>query len=244
MIMKGELTKSYDRPLLINEEQFRNIASFIEDGFEDIEYKIYTSDGANYNLGTMDEVLSYSNPDSRRIIKIVISGNKEHRDRSYYKDFSLSLFDMTEYDKSCILILNNMEEKDIVFYNQRIDEFVNDTQEPLWWIHKTAVYIVIWILLYAIAAFFYFTKTDKSQLADKAYNMIFLNGVSAICAVVSAFLIRWVVKKLYPEGGFAIGEQVKHFDRLNKTRNLILITILGTIVLGIVSGIITHLIVS
>ena len=51
MIMKGELTKSYDRPLLINEEQFRNIASFIEDGFEDIEYKIYTSDGANYNWG-------------------------------------------------------------------------------------------------------------------------------------------------------------------------------------------------
>ena len=192
----------------------------------------------------MDEVLSYSNPDSRRIIKIVISGNKEHRDRSYYKDFSLSLFDMTKYDKSCILILNNMEEKDIVFYNHRIDEFVNDTQEPLWWIHKTAVYIVIWILLYAIAALFYFTKTDKSQLADKAYNMIFLNGVSAICAVVSAFLIRWVVKKLYPEGGFAIGEQVKHFDRLNKTRNLILITILGTIVLGIVSGVITHLIVS
>ena len=244
MIMKGELTKSYDRSLLISEEQFRYIASFIEDEFVDIEYKIYTSDGANYCLGIMDDVLSYSNPDSRRIIKIVISGNKEHRDRSFYKDFSISLFDMSEYDKSCILTLNNMEEKDIVFYSQRIDEFVKGAQEPLWWIHKTAVYVVIWVLLYIIAAIFYFTKTEITQLADKAYNMVYLYGVSAICAVVSVFLVRWIVRKLYPEGGFAIGEQVKYFNRLTKTRNLILITILGTIVLGIVSGIITHLIVS
>ena len=137
-----------------------------------------------------------------------------------------------------------MEEKDIVFYNQRIDEFVKNVQEPLWWIHKTPVYIVIWILLYSIAAFFYLTQTDKTQLADKTYNMLFLNGVSAFCAVVSAFLVRWVVGKLYPEGGFAIGEQVKYLNRLGKTRNLILITVLGTIVLGIISGVITHLIVS
>jgi hypothetical protein len=243
-MMIGELTKSYDHSLLINEEQFRNIASFIEDEFVDVEYKIYTSDGADYSLDAMDGVLSYSNPDSRRIIKIVISGNKEHRDRSFYKDFSLSLFDMSKYDKSCILTLDHMEEKDIVFYSHRIDEFVKSAQEPLWWIHKTAVYIVIWVLLYAIAAFFYYSKTDKTQLADKAFNFIFLNGVSVICAVVSAFLIRWVVRKLYPEGGFAIGEQVKCFNRLNKNRNLILITILGTLVLGIISGIITHLIVS
>ena len=242
--MKGELTKSYDRSLLINEEHYKNIASFIEDSFVDIEYKIYTSDGANYNLSTMDEVLSYSNPDPRHIIKIVISGNKEHREHSFYKDFSLSLFDMSKFDKSCILVLNNMEEKDIVFYTQRIDEFVKSAQEQLWWIHKTAVYIVMWVLLYVIAAVFYFTKTDNAQLADKAYNIVFLYGVSAICAVVSAFLVRWVVRKLYPEGGFVIGEQVKYFQRQNKTRNLILITIFGTIVLGIISGVITHLIVS
>ena len=244
MIMKGELTKSYDRSLLINEDHFTNIASFIEDGFVDIEYKIYTSDGANYNLSSMEEVLSYSNPDSRCIIKIVISGNKDHREHSFFKDFSLSLFDMSKFDKSCILTLYNMEEKDIIFYSQRIDEFVNSAQKPLWWIHKTAVYIVIWVLLYAIAAVFYYTKTDKAQLIDKTYNMVFLGGVSAVCAFVSAYFVRWVVRKLYPEGGFAIGEQVKHFNRLNKTRNLILITILGTIVLGVISGVITHLIVS
>ena len=242
--MTGELTKSYERSLLFNEDQLNYIASFVEDSFVDVEYKIYTSDGANYSLSTKDEVLSYSNPDSRRIIKVVISGNKEHRERSIFKDFSISLFDLSKYDKSCILTLNNLEEKDIVFYTQRVDEFVKNAQEPLWWIHKTPTYIVIWLLLYTIAAFFYFTKTDKAQLADKAFNMVFLSGVSAICAVVSALLIRWVVGKLYPEGGFAIGEQVKYLNRLNKTRNLIFITILGTIVLGIISGVITHLIVS
>lgn len=242
--MTGELTKSYDRSLIITEELLNNLASFVQEGFVDVEYRIYTADGANYKLNTKEDVLLYSNPDSRRIIKVVISGNKEHRDRSFYKDFSISLFDMSKYDKSCILTLNNMEERDIVFYTQRIDEFVKSAQAPLWWIHKTSVYVVIWILLYAIAAVFYYTKTDKALLADKAYSLVFLNGVSLICAAVSAFLVRWVVRKLYPEGGFAIGEQVKVLSKISKRRNLILITILGTIVLGIISGVITHLIVS
>jgi len=242
--MTGELTKSYDRSLVIDEEQLNNIASFVEESFVDIEYKIYTSDGANYSLSTVDEVFSYSNPDSRRIIKLVISGNKEHRDRSYFKDFSISLFDMSRYEQSCILTLYGMEEKDIIFYSHRIDEFVKQTQLPLWWIHKIPVYIVICLLLYAIVAFFYFTKTEKALLADNTFSILFLNGVSVICAFVSAILIRGVVKKLYPEGGFAIGEQVKHFNRQNKTRKFILITIIGTIVLGVLSGMITHLIVS
>lgn len=242
--MTGELIKSYERSLIINEELLKNLASFIEEGFVDVDYKIFTSDGANYKLNSKDEVFAYSNPESRRIIKIVISGNKDHRERAFYKDISVSLFDLSKYDKSCILTLNNMEEKDIVFYTQRIDEFVQNAQTPLWWIHKTVVYVVIWLLLYAIAAFFYFTRTDKAQLADKAYNMIFLNGVSAICAAVSAFGVRWLVGYLYPEGGFAIGEQAKYLNKKSRTRNLILVTVLGTIVLGVVSGMITHLIVS
>lgn len=242
--MTGELTKSYERTLIINEEHLRDLASFIEDGFVDVEYKIFTSDGANYKLSSKDEVLAYSNPESRRIIKIVISGNKGHREHALYKDLYISLFDMSKYDKSCILTLNNMEEKDIVFYTQRIDEFVKSAQASLWWIHKTIVYVVLWLLLYAISAFIYFTNTDKAQLADKAYNMIFLNGVSAICAAVSAFGVRWLVGYIYPEGGFAIGEQAKYLNKKSRTRNLILITVLGTIVLGVISGVITHLIVS
>lgn len=242
--MTGELTKSYERSLIINEEHLNYIASFVEDEFVDVEYNIYTADGAHYKFGGKDELLAYRNPESRKIVKLVISGNKEHRDRAYFKDFSISLFDMSKYDKSCILTLDNMEEKDIVFYTQRIDEFVKNAQAPFWWIHKTVVYIVIWLLLYAIAAFFYFTKMDKTQLADKAYNILFLNGVSVICAAISAVGVRWLVGFLYPEGGFAIGEQTKKLNKKNDIRNLVLITIIGTIILGIISGVITHMIVS
>lgn len=242
--MTGELTKSYDCPLVINEEQFKNIVSFIEGRLVDIEYKIYTSDGANYSLGARDEVLSYSNPDSRRIVKIVISGNLEHRESLFFKDFSIFLCDMSQFDKSCILSLHNMEEKDIVFFTQRVGEFIDNAKERFWWIHKTVVYVVLSILLYLIVAFLYYTQTDKTQLADRTYNVLFLNGVSVISAFISAFLIRWGVRKLYPEGGFAIGEQVNYFNKLKKNRTLIFITIIGTIVLGVISGLITHLIVS
>ena len=55
-------------------------------------------------------------------------------------------------------------------------------------------------------------------------------------------MVKRCIEYLFPEGGFAIGEQVKYMNKKSRTRNIILGSILGSILLSIVSGIIVHLI--
>jgi hypothetical protein len=57
------------------------------------------------------------------------------------------------------------------------------------------------------------------------------------------FVVKRFVEYLFPQGGFAIGEQVKYFNKKEKTRNLVLMTIIGSLIIGIIAGVITHFIV-
>lgn len=47
---------------------------------------------------------------------------------------------------------------------------------------------------------------------------------------------------LFLEGGFVIGEQKKFMKEKDKTRNFIFITIICTIILGVMSGLIVNFI--
>ena len=86
----------------------------------EVRYEIRTVDGANYKIDTLEEVLSYSNPQSRRIVKLSISANKQKNTHLFTQNLTLSLFDMTLYDKSCILSPQVSAKKALlarIFYN-------------------------------------------------------------------------------------------------------------------------------
>jgi hypothetical protein len=150
---------------------------------------------------------------------------------------------MAKYDASCILSLKNLEESEITYITQRIDEFVKGASVPYWWIHRPAFYIVVGILLYGIVSGVYFLSIDREKWAEKANNVAVLSGWSVICMAISAFLIKGIIEYLFPEGGFAIGEQIKYMKKKDKVRGLIFITIIGSIVIGVISGVLTHFIV-
>lgn len=240
--MKGSLNKSYSSPIVIDEERLQYLSGVITEKFKGVYYRIETVDGASYKLGTLEEVLSYSNPQPRRIIKISIIGNKESDAIKIYPDITVSLFDMSKYDKACILSLNNLEEQEITFLTQRIDEFVKGVRIPYWWLHSKVVYWIVGIVLYAIAAVLYYISYGKEQMAHSMNNTIFWYGLSFLCFFFSEFVVKRCIEYLFPEGGFAIGEQVKYMNKKSRTRNIILGSILGSILLSIVSGIIVHLI--
>ena len=145
--MTGSLNKSYSWPIIIEEERLHYLSEMITERFQSVYYKIETIDGASYNLSTIEDVLSYSNPQPRRIIKVGIFGNKEKDTIKIYPDISIFLFDMGKYDKSCILSLNNLEDQEITFLSNRVDEFVKGTRAPYWWLHSNAVYWIVGIML-------------------------------------------------------------------------------------------------
>lgn len=238
--MIGSFNKAYNRPIIVDEGQLRYLSNIIIERFDKVEYEIHTVDGASYKLPTIDDVIAYSNPDSRRIIKINIWGEKKKDSPSFYWAFSLSLFDMSKYDSSCILTMKDLEDTEITFLAQRIDEFVKGCQFPCWWIHSKAFYIVLGFLLYAAIVVAYYVNLGHEKWVEMPNKSTILTGWSVLCMLFSVFVLGKSVDYLFPEGGFSTGEQVKYMKKKNKARNLVFNFILGTIILGVISGLITH----
>lgn len=238
--MIGSLDKSYNRPIIVDEEQLRHLASIVEKRFCAVEYEIKTIDGAKYILPNIDDVIAYNNPDSRKIVCISIGGYKSKDGRGYYPEFSISLFDMSKYDASCILTLKNLEEAEITYFSQRVDEFVKSTKTAYWWLHRSAFYIGLGFLLYCMVVVYYYLSLGMEQWSMKADKTTILTGWSVICMLISVYGIRKIVEYLFPEGGFVIGEQKRFMKRKDKRRYLVFITIIGTIILGVISGVIAN----
>lgn len=240
--MIGSLNKSYDYTSIIDGERLQHLSEFIKEYFDEVKYEIRTVDGASYKIDTLEEVLSYSNPQSRKIVKLSITANKQKNTHLFTPNLTLSFFDLTLYDKSCILSLNDLEDQEISFLTQRIDEFINGSRPSYWWIHKPLIYWILGAALFTFAIV-WFSKSGKESLAN-GISTLFWIGVSCICFFISNVIIKRCVEYLFPEGGFTIGEQAAYLKKKEKTRNVVLVSVVGSLILGIVSGILVHLIVT
>ena len=238
--MKGSLTKNYKESIVVEDEALVLILELIKKGFGDVYFEIKTVDGASYKLNSLEDVFNYTNPSARRIIKISIIGNKVCETPQFQPDFMVSLFDSSKYDASCVLSLNDLEEQEIVYYSQRIDELIKSMRVSYWWIHKPVVYGIIGVVLFLLFGALYFFNTEHGHNASSGDKILFLTNLSFLCGFFSSFVLKRIIEYLFPEGGFSIGEQKKVLNQKGKTRVFWLITIVATLILGIVSGLIVN----
>lgn len=241
--MIGSLNKSYDFPIIVSTEDLKSLSDLLYSGFEEIQYNINTKDGARYTLNSLDEVLNFSNPDDRKIQRICIEGNKKKGERFMYPNISVSLLDKSVFSKSCKLEINQLEETELCYYSQRVEEFVERIRAPYWWLHKSAFYWITGLLLYFLSAIFYFHHVDNTDPVNRVYNVLVLQGVSAFCMFISMVIIEKIVYYFFPECFFAIGEQLKRIEKLNKLKRFIFLTVIIALVIGVLSSIIAYYIV-
>lgn len=241
--MKGSLNKSYDFPISVTADDLESLSRLLSSGFEELQYSINTKDGARYTLDSLDEVLKYSNPNGRKIQRICIKGNKKKGNRFVYPDIAVSLLDNSVYASSCELEMTQLEEREISYYSQKVEEFAKSIRAPHWWLHKVAFYVIVNMVLYSLFAFFYLKKESAAETVDKVYNFLVLQGVSICGAIFTVLVFEKLVSWLFPACCFAIGEQTKRKERLNKVRNIVFIAVILTLVIGVLSGVITHFII-
>ena len=241
--MKGSLIKSFDYPVIVSADDIKVLSDMLSSGFEELQYSINTKDGARYTLNSLDEVLNYSNPDDRKIQRICIKGNKKKGDGFIYPNISVSLLDKSKHVKSCELEIIQLEETEICYYSQRVEEFVKRIRAPYWWLHKSAFYWITGLLLYFLSAIFYFHHVDNTDPVNRVYNILVLQGVSAFCMFISMVIIEKIVYYFFPECFFAIGEQLKRIEKLNKLKKFIFLTVIIALVVGVLSSIIAYFIV-
>jgi len=241
--MIGNLNKSYDFPIIVTTEDLKSLSDLLYSGFDELQYNINTKDGARYTLDSLEEVLNFSNPDDRKIQRICIKGNKKKGESFMYPNMSVSLLDKSVFSKSCELEIIQLEETELCYYSQRVEEFVKRIRAPYWWLHKSAFYWITGLLLYFLSAIFYFHHVDNTDPVNRVYNILVLQGVSAFCMFISMVIIEKIVYYFFPECFFAIGEQLKRIEKLNKLKRFIFLTIITALVVGVLSSIIAYYVV-
>lgn len=242
--MKGNFRKKYDFSIIVTAEDLKALLDTITDVFKYVRYEIETSDGAKYTTNELKDILEYTNPDTRKIELLRIRGNLNEGESFFSPNICISLFDTSKFDKSIIFDLNEMEEKEIIYYTTIIDEFARRIKAPYWWIFKDWFYWICGIILYFSFGFIYLSNTDITNTINKVYSILLLQGVSAVCMAFSMYALSKVVSFFFPESCFAFGEQVKFKIKKEKRRSIIFITLLLALIIGIISNIISYYIVS
>lgn len=236
--MKGNLSRKFNFSIIVTAEDLKSLSDMIMRDFKDIRFEIKTKDGAQYKIEDINDILKYTNPDSRKIEVLRIRGNQEKGKSFYLPNICVSLFDTSVYDKSIILELNEMDEKDITHYTSRIDEFANRIKAPYWLIFKERFYWITGVVLYLTFSIVYFANTDTSTTVNKVYSMMLLQGVSAMCMAFSMVVLNKVVSFFYPESCFALGEQKKHVINKEKARNIVFVAIILALIIGVIASVI------
>ncbi len=241
--MLGNLVKDWNFSIIVTAEDFKMLSNMVTNDFVEVRYEINTEDGANYTVNTLEEVLSYSNPNSRKVTRFCIMGNKEKDQVFVRPNVSVALLDSSVYKESIVLRLEKMEEKDIVFYTQKIDEFAKRIKAPYWLLNKDWFYWITGISLYFIIGMIYQLYTQHADTTGKIYDILILQGVSAICMLFSMFILQRIVSYFFPETVFAIGEQEKYKHKTERIRHIIFWGIFVSLILGIILSVIASLIV-
>ena len=240
--MIGNLHKKYEFATIITESDLKVVSALVSSKFEFVKYEIKTKDGAEYCVDNLDDILNYDNHDYRKIVLFRVKGNRNERDSFVFPNISISLYDNSIYQETCILDIKGLDDTEIVYFSQKVKDFTEQIKAPYWWCHKSAFYCVMGIILYTILAFVSL-RNGLSNEEDKAYVFITLLVMSSSCGMLSVLLGRKLVSWIFPEGCFCIGEQKKYLHRKEKYRGIILWTILVPLIISIVAGIITSILV-
>lgn len=236
--MKGNFKRDYNFSIIVTAEDIQSLLDMVTKDFKDVSYEIETKDGAQYKIRDINDILGYTNPNSRKIILLRIRGNREAGKSLFLPNICISLFDTTIYDKSIIFDLNEMDEKDITYYSNRIDEFANRIKAPYWWIYKDNFYWLTGFSLYIAFSFLYLANTDISTTANRVNSLLTLSVVSAMCVLFSIYVLHKMVSLFYPESCFALGEQEKYKIKIEKARDRVFWSILVALLVGVLASVI------
>lgn len=207
--MTGDITKSFDFSIVVSPESLKSIDKFISSKYEIRKYTVETIDGASFLAKDISEILEYTNPRARRIVKIEITG----RNGDWWCDKPSICFSLSEafgFRNSVIYTLKNESEKDLDFSVKKLHELVFPMKASYSWMLNKKFNFVLDVLGIA------FPITGFVLTRYLAYEKSFAIWLGVI--VLIFWGLRWLVHILFPRAVFLIGQQVLWHEKIERRR--------------------------
>ena len=237
--MTASTTKYYSCPIIVDENQLRYLSEMVKERFGEVEYGIKTIDDVQYVYSSIDDLLAYNNPNSRKITEISIRGNLYNGGSSSVPELYLSIGDRSESELSCFMQLKCLEESDITYFKSRMEDFVKDYSVEYWWMYKPVFYWIFGACLYLLLAVILPWYIGGEYHVYISHNIVASLCWSMLCMAATTLLVKKGLWWFFPAGGFRIGEQIKVLDRKVKARKWIL-RLITTVVAGLIVAYFTH----
>lgn len=231
--MKGTIKKSFNYAIIISDNTLKEIDDFIKTQYEYVKYSFATSDGAEYDINDIRDILNYQNPDQRKIVKIIIKAN--HKESLFSSQFNLLILDQNIAYKVISYEIKDEAEKELLYIHTHLDEIISKFKAPYSWLHKdkSSLFCVLFVWLMFSIPYLIYTNGK----IDKILNFLFLQSFSIIIAYCSSFVYDKIINKYFPVTIFCIGEQLE--QKQNKQRQMnVFLTIVGTLILGVIASLI------
>lgn len=235
-MLKGSYTKYFKFQSLVSVDALRHIDIFLHSRCNAVTYNFETSDGANYESDSIDDIVNYSNPSNAKIERISMIGLKEGKYVSH-NHIIVKFFNKGKWDSSASLYITDANSDEIAAISKELGFIIEQVKADYSWAYSRWVLLLMNLLLSAIitiSLYTYIVPLIKDNNASW-WLQIFILQMIILVPLFIGFLkvIEWA----YPESVFNIGAQEMHYKKLINRRKTILGTI-TTIILGVTSSII------
>ncbi|EJW14872.1 hypothetical protein M5X02_29340 [Paenibacillus alvei] len=213
----------------MDEARMKRIEKIMLQASPELEYSIYCADSSTRRFSNLSELFEYTNPKNREIIQMNIETAWDSRDVRIEVEF-------TRNQNRPITITVRGEDKDVIYYSQKIEDEVRSFK--LWYsrirfIDFTLLYIIAMVISFfamlAYVAFFGIKTSTDASSDNSSLTYLALTGL-----FLFTVLLEWIKNKTFPVALYDVGEGIARNKVLEKVRYFVFGSIAIPVILGVI----------
>lgn len=234
--MKTTITKNITHSILADTNDIKSIFDFISSKYTSVNITGICNDGSQLETQDIQDLLSFENLNYRKIEAISYSAFGDN-----VNDRFLLVIQDNKYNTAELLITSDNDEQ-AVYNTQEIIKRLSDVKANYDWIARVPVLVAVMSFLMLIWFIWQTSVSTGLISSEQAYTSVsaseYVNR-SVFLAIVlfgATYPLEKLKKYLFPKVFFLIGKQKKTMETVHKVRTFIFVTVLLSLLLGIITN--------
>lgn len=237
MIISGKYKRK--KAILVTPERLRELSDILLKHCERIEYNARTKAGTRIEFESIEELLSYDNFKTRRIVELELTGY-----RGYSRVIEVSLGDqnysiLLNYGSTirCDYKLSTIDEESILLNN--IKTWFEKSKCSYWFLGKFSLSGMVFVPSFFIS-FVRFVSGSKAEFDTSNIHIWLILALVTIGMIgiwgLIGFIDEHFLANLFPAVAFKWGEEAERYDKWGKYRSNLLWGVIIAIIIGLVTS--------
>lgn len=236
--MKIEGQIKFKHAITVTDKLLAELEKIILEFYDIINFKAVLVNEDEIEFDSLDELLTYNNPNSRNIKNLYINARTEFVEKTLYISFDPSVSFLHNYKYSISGSFSINDNNEYVLLQNNLYSLLNRYKCSLIYTFLSKVstmYISIVATIFGLFNYIkYGSKSSYIALDELYYIMIII----IVILLPFMLLIIKVWKSLFPPVFYKLGDQISKYNKINNLRN----NILWTIIIGLGVGLVGTLI--